>query len=241
QNYSLEEFKYVKNLSLGDHDQIVNLEKKIKKLGENKIPLRFQILNGPLTDETKHYILEKIDNFYAMDEENNEYHKLNNWVKHIEKIPFNSYTPSDFGPDQANEKLVYCKKCLDESVYGHEESKLEILRICAKNITSPSGLGNVIGIQGPMGNGKTTLIKNGLAKALGKKFYFVGLGGATDSSFLAGHSYTWEGSDCGIIVKALQNAGKMDLIIYFDELDKVSQTERGAEIYNILCHITDSS
>ena len=67
------------------------------------------------------------------------------------------------------------------------------------------------------------------------------MGGATDSSYLSGHSYTWEGSDCGIIVKALQNAGKMDLIIYFDELDKVSQTERGAEIYNILCHITDSS
>ena len=96
------------------------------------------------------------------------------------------------------------------------------------------GNGKVIALQGPMGNGKTTLIKDGLSKALNKPFYFIGLGGATNASFLNGHSYTWEGSKPGIIVQALQKNKVMDGILYFDELDKISKTDSGNEISNCL-------
>ena len=56
-----------------------------------------------------------------------------------------------------------------------------------------------------MGTEKTTIIKNGLSKLLGLPFIFISLGGATDSSFLDGHSYTYEGSIPGRIVEALKN------------------------------------
>ena len=85
----------------------------------------------------------------------------------------------------------------------------------------------------------TTIIKEGIAKAMDKPFVFISLGGATDSSFLEGHSYTYEGSIYGRIVNGLISSKCMDPIIYFDELDKISKTPKGEEITNILVHLTD--
>jgi len=85
----------------------------------------------------------------------------------------------------------------------------------------------------------TTLIKEGIAKAMNKPFIFISLGGATDASFLEGHSYTYEGSIYGRIVNGLITSQCMDPIIYFDELDKISKTHKGDEITNILVHLTD--
>jgi len=85
----------------------------------------------------------------------------------------------------------------------------------------------------------TSLIKDGIAKAMDKSFIFISLGGATDASFLEGHSYTYEGSIYGRIVNGLITSKCMDPIIYFDELDKISKTPQGDEITNILIHLTD--
>jgi ATP-dependent Lon protease len=108
-------------------------------------------------------------------------------------------------------------------------------------IVNPSAIGTAIAIKGPMGTGKTTLIKDGVAKALDRPFHFITLGGATDASFLDGHSYTYEGSTWGKIVDVLQQSKCMNPILYFDELDKVSETAKGDEIMNLLIHLTDSS
>ena len=85
----------------------------------------------------------------------------------------------------------------------------------------------------------TSLIKEGISKAMDKPFIFISLGGATDSSFLEGHSYTYEGSIYGRIADGLITCKCMNPIIYFDELDKISKTPRGDEISNILVHLTD--
>ena len=92
-----------------------------------------------------------------------------------------------------------------------------------------------------MGNGKTTLIKEGVAKAINRPFHFIALGGASDSSYLNGHSYTYEGSRWGRIVDILMQSKCMNPIIYFDELDKVSETFKGDEIIHMLTHLTDPS
>jgi len=85
----------------------------------------------------------------------------------------------------------------------------------------------------------TSLIKEGIAVAMNKPFIFISLGGASDASFLEGHSYTYEGSIYGRIVNGLMTAKCIDPVIYFDELDKISKTSRGDEITNILIHLTD--
>jgi ATP-dependent Lon protease len=87
----------------------------------------------------------------------------------------------------------------------------------------------------------TTLVKEGISKILGREFAFIALGGAGDSSFLEGHSYTYEGSSWGKIVQILIDSKCMNPVIYFDELDKISDTPRGEEIVGILTHLTDTS
>jgi ATP-dependent Lon protease len=87
----------------------------------------------------------------------------------------------------------------------------------------------------------TSLVKEGISKILNRPFAFIALGGATDSSFLEGHGYTYEGSTWGKIVQILIESKCMNPVIYFDELDKISDTPRGEEIAGILTHLTDTS
>ena len=68
-----------------------------------------------------------------------------------------------------------------------------------------------------MGTGKTTLVKEGISKILGREFTFIALGGTGDSSFLEGHSYTYVGSTWGKIVDILMESGCMNPIIFIDE------------------------
>jgi ATP-dependent Lon protease len=76
---------------------------------------------------------------------------------------------------------------------------------------------------------------------LGREFAFIALGGCGDGSYLEGHSYTYEGSIWGKIVQILIESKCMNPVIYFDELDKISDTPRGQEIIGILTHLTDTS
>jgi hypothetical protein len=92
-----------------------------------------------------------------------------------------------------------------------------------------------------MGTGKTTLVKEGISKILGREFTFIALGGGGDASFLEGHSYTYEGSTWGKIVQIIIDSKCMNPVIYFDELDKISDTPRGQEIIGILTHLTDTT
>ena len=96
-----------------------------------------------------------------------------------------------------------------------------------------------LAFHGPPGCGKTHFVKNALSKALDRPMVSIPLGGATDASFLIGMNYTYEGSKEGRLATALMEAGCCDPIIYFDEVDKISQTERGSEIENILIHLID--
>ena len=130
---------------------------------------------------------------------------------------------------------------LNTNVYGHKNSKEQIVRIIAQWVSNPSLKGNCIGIHGSPGVGKTKLIKDGLCKALDLPFVFIPLGGVNDSAYLTGHSFTYEGAIHGKIVDSLMKANCMNPIIYFDELDKISDSARGQEIINTLIHLTDST
>jgi len=145
------------------------------------------------------------------------------------------------------EKKNYMKtveSTLDKSVYGHNETKQQIKRIVGQWINGEME-GQIFGLVGPPGVGKTTICKNGLSKCLVDKngvsrpFAFLALGGATNGSYLVGHNYTYLGSRWGKIVEILMETKCMNPIIYIDELDKVSRTEHGKEIIGILTHMTD--
>ena len=124
-------------------------------------------------------------------------------------------------------------------MYGQDETKLQIMQYISTKIANPSGQGLALLLVGPPGIGKTSLIKNGIAKALGWPFQFISLGGDSDASTYTGHQLVYESSHCGKIVNSLVAAKSMSCVLLFDEVDKISQTAKGEEIQNMLIHLTD--
>ena len=133
---------------------------------------------------------------------------------------------------------------LNNAVYGHDKAKRQVERIIGQWINGDKG-GYCFGFEGPPGVGKTSLAKNGIAQCLkdnagsNRPFVFIALGGASNSSTLDGHNYTYVGSSWGRIVDVLIESKCMNPIIFIDELDKVSKTEHGKEIIGILTHLID--
>lgn len=241
-----EEETYFKGLDAGEKERLKSLYTSVMSMNNNNVPVKFQILNANIDNYLKNIALQKYESLMQMeDPSHGEYHKLNNWVTTLCRIPFGKYVDMPVSNTSQTQEirnfLIGTKQTLQQEVYGHDEAKEQILRIVAQWVSNPRSKGNVIGIHGKPGVGKTTLIKNGVCKALNIPFAFIPLGGAQDSSYLEGHSYTYEGSANGKIVDVLVRAKVMNPVIYFDELDKVSGSKTGQDIINILIHLTDPS
>lgn len=244
-HYDSDERAYYNKLDDEVKAYIASLEKSIKDMNKDEIPLRFKILMSNIDDKLKAIAIKKLRYLYDMDESTSEYYKLTNWIESLCRAPIGKYAnmaiDSSATVDAIRGFIKRIRDTLDKTVYGHLEAKDHIIRLIAQWISNPESKGLVIGIQGPAGCGKTTLVKNGICKALNLPFAFVALGGASDGSFLDGHSPTYEGSTWGKIVDILMKSECMNPVIYFDELDKISYTYKGDEVVNILVHLTDST
>lgn len=212
---------------------------------KSKIPIKFHILGSDLPASYKKIALTRLDTLQSLGG-SGEAGKLRQWVDGLLDIPFGIYKPLPVSikthtiGDCAN-YLHTVKTELDKSMYGMIDAKISILELISQWVSNPNSYGQMIALQGPAGIGKTTICKEGIAKVLDRPFFFIGLGGATDSSFFKGHSYTYEGSTWGKIADVVMKARCMNPIIYFDELDKVSNTEYGKEIIGVLTHLTDKA
>ncbi|CAD7940117.1 unnamed protein product [Amoebophrya sp. A25] len=154
--------------------------------------------------------------------------------------PFSS-TPSIPTKNRVQAYLARTQNILDEAVFGHQDAKEKILQLICQWIANPESQSLNLGIQGPPGNGKTTLCRHGIAQALNRPFTQISLGGATDAALLEGHNFTYVGSTWGRLAGMLMETRCMNPIIFFDELDKLSDTPRGEEITGVLTHLTDHS
>ena len=240
-----EEYDYFHELTETKQKSTIKLLKEIKGINKTEIPLKFKILNMNMDLDTKSIAIRNVDKMNAMDPSSGEYTKMDKWINGLIKIPFGEYSKLKINSENTIEEkrnfIKDTKKQLDSAIYGHKEAKTHILQVIGQWITNPKSHGNVLALQGPMGNGKTTLVKEGIAKAIGRPFAFIALGGTSDSSFFDGHSYTYEGSHWGRIIDILMQSKCMNPIIYFDELDKISETYKGQEIVHFLTHLTDQS
>jgi len=231
--------KYLKTLTLKDREKIKSLEENIKKINNKSVPLRYKILGSHLEIETKASLIQSLDNF---EEFNSEYYKYVNYIQNLLEIPFGTYnTLSNDIISNPTQFLLDIKNKLDDTVYGHSNVKNEILQMLSYQIVNNKTNSQILGLHGPPGIGKTTIIKDGLSNILQRPFFFISLGGISDASYLEGHSYTYEGSKHGMIVEILKTCKCMNPIIYFDELDKISKTAKGDEIVNLLIHLTDET
>lgn len=243
--YGSEEKKYYKKLTDEDRTYVSLLEQKILEMNKDGIPIRFKILLSKIDDKIKAIAIKKLSYLYGMDNSSSEYYKTINWIESLCRLPIGKYkqlpvTKTSPVVDIRN-FIKKTKDILDETVYGHKEAKDQIIRILAQRISNPNSCGNVIGICSPPGCGKTLLAKQGISRSLDLPFSFISLGGLEDSSHFVGHSFTYEGSNYGKVADLLMKAEHMNPVIFFDELDKVSQTYKGNEIINLLIHMTDAT
>jgi endopeptidase La len=205
----------------------ISLEKRLASL-----------INMP--DNVKSYILEKINEIKSG--ENN--YKLQMAINGLMQFPWkpkdskNDFSDIKKSMSRSRDYLQNVAKKLDETVYGHENSKKVLVELVGKWIQNPESTGQVIGLVGPPGIGKTLLAKS-ISNALGIPLSIVGLGGMSDSADLIGHSFTYAGAQYGMIVRQMIKAGNWRSVMFFDEVDKVSKRNDTNEIYNTLIHITD--
>ena len=234
---------YFMKLSKKDQSNILKKETEIYNYFNLNVPLRYNIINSNLPLGTKSLILQKIDQFDKMSQEENEYQKLYKWINSLSKIPFNSFSKLtiEMKPTKIQKFLIESYQNLNKTIYGQFNAKNKIMQILAQWISNPQSMGQIIACQGPAGVGKTSLIKNGVSNVLNKPFCFYALGGANDISILEGHSYTYEGATYGRLLEMLMESKVMNPIIFFDELDKISADEKGNNIENLMIHLTDQS
>ena len=243
---SVSDVRYFKeNMTHEEQLQVLVQLEQIKNYSSIDKPYRLALIESDIPMAIKSCAFKKISSLKTMEPGANEYHKLKNWVDTFMQIPFNKYKglpiTIDDGIDKCHEFMENAKKTLDEAVYGLNDAKLQIMQMVGQWLVNPSAIGTAIAIKGPPGTGKTSIVKEGISKILNRDFAFIALGGATDSCFLEGHSYTYEGSTWGKIVDILIACKSMNPVIYFDELDKVSNTPKGEEIIGILTHLTDTT
>jgi hypothetical protein len=236
---------FKKHLTLPEQRAMIAEMDAVAKVSEIEKPYKLTLLESEIPREMKAVALRKVGMLQYMEPGCGEYCKLKNWVDAFMRIPFNRHknlpiTIAD-GVDRCHEFMTSAKIRLDAAVYGLNDAKMQIMQMVGQWIANPAAIGTAVAIHGPPGTGKTSLVKEGISKILGRDFEFIALGGATDSSFLEGHSYTYEGSMWGKIVDILMRCKSSNPVIYFDELDKISETSKGDEIVGILTHLTDTS
>ena len=241
----MNDFKYFKELDLEKQEKILAQLEEVNKFTNVEKPYRLALLESDIPVEFKAKALKKINMLTFMDPGSGEYYKIKQWVDTFMRIPFGVHRTLpvrlEDGQDKYHGFMENAKETLDEAVYGLDDAKMQIMQLVGQWVSNPASVSQAIAVKGPPGTGKTTLIKEGISKILNRPFAFLALGGATDSSFLEGHSYTYEGSTWGKIVDILINSKCMNPVFYFDELDKISDTPKGEEITGILTHLTDTT
>lgn len=239
---NIDDQDYYMSLKTDERKELVKIEDDLYNSSVNKTPLRFKIIKSNIDTKLKQVCLKKLDQLDSMSSHSDEYFKLLQWVESVAMLPINKYKSLPISASDSVEDisrfLASTRAKLDENVYGHKDTKEHIIRLLAKWISNKDAKGLVIGLEGSMGTGKTSLCLE-VCNALGLPSGFVSLGGLSSSEYLVGHSYTYEGSRWGKIAEILMHAEYSNPVLYFDELDKVSSSRHGEEIINTLIHITD--
>ncbi len=208
--------------------------------------LQFKLLSLETTPENQTVIAKRFRYLETLPVSSTEYQKNLNWLRHALNFPYNKMIkiPVAMKNNVLNKDVsdyvtsVYTK--LDSYIYGLDEVKEELMSFVCKRISNPEAADHLLALQGANGVGKTR-IAHGLAKALDLPIRTINLGCTSDSSILTGHSFTYVDSEPGRIVQILNEVQCKNCIIYFDELDKIAQTEKGLAINGFLTHLIDPS
>ena len=187
--------------------------------------LRHRLEETPLNDEAREKASRELDRLSRMAPGTPEVGVSRTYVEWILDLPWGKTT-------QDNLDLKRARRVLDADHYGMEKVKERVIEYLAvrrmKEMHTQDGAmkGPILCFVGPPGVGKTSIVK-GIAKAVGRRFVQMSLGGVRDEAEIRGHRRTYVGAIPGRIIAGLKQAGTMNPVFLFDEIDKMSHDFRG--------------
>src|SRR5437660_2228568 len=209
--------------------QLEAIKKQLNEGGGDVVSTyRERVLKAGMPDAVRTEVEREIDRLERTSEQNPEYGWIRTYLDWMLDIPWNVRSEDNFD-------LAEARRILDEDHTGLSDVKDRIIEFLAVrklrkerglDVLGGRGSGAIITLVGPPGVGKTSLGES-VARALGRKFARVSLGGIRDEADIRGHRRTYVGAMPGRIVRALKEAGTKNPVVMLDEIDKVGSDWTG--------------
>ncbi len=194
-----------------------------EQLGEDEAEEAFGYINDimdlKMDEKGKEKLLKEADKLTKLPPASQEAFVIKNYLDTVLDLPWGKYTKAKLSMDKA-------EAVLEKDHYGLKKVKERILEFLAVHMLNPEIKGQIICLAGPPGIGKTSIAKS-IAKAMGRKYARVSLGGVRDEADIRGHRKTYVGAMPGRVITAITQAGSANPLILFDEIDKLCSDVKG--------------
>lgn len=180
---------------------------------------REQIEELGLDEDSRNKLMRECDRLERVPAHSAESGVIRNYIETCLSLPWNKTTKDKLD-------LPRARKVLDNDHYGLEKVKDRIIELLAVRKLSPDIKGQIICLVGPPGVGKTSVARS-VARAMGRKYVRISLGGIHDEAEIRGHRKTYIGAMPGRIISAMQQAGTANPLMLLDEVDKLSASYNG--------------
>jgi ATP-dependent Lon protease len=181
--------------------------------------LREQLAEFPLPEEVRRQVDRELSRLEKLPQAAAEHGVIRSWLEWIASLPWGRFTDD-------NLDLRHAREVLDADHFDIEQVKDRILEFLAVRRLKPDARGSILCFVGPPGVGKTSLGRS-MARALGRKFERISVGGLRDEAEIRGHRRTYVGAMPGVIIRALRDAESANPLFMIDEIDKMGTDFRG--------------